>query len=293
MVLYILIYLLITIIVVSKIHIQYRKVELSIGVTVMSLLFPIGGMILVALILKNTNTCYEAIELSYFRDDENQDYKPLFISDIDVNEETDIVALDEVLLLSDLDVRRKTVLNILKRDGEKYTQFINEAIQNQDSETVHYAAASIMNRKRKLDMDMLETSKLYKENPMDANLAISYSKILETQLNTLYIHEEARNMMIKENISVLENIVINRLSKGQEHIIRLIELLLEERQFNLAIDYLNIFMDEYKDTEEKYMVSLKAYYEIEDRKGFEKVLSRIREGGITLSKEAYDIIRFW
>lgn len=217
----------------------------------------------------------------------------VFMKPLNVEEEINVIPLEEALILSNKAERRKAVLNILKKEVTKYTTFINKALENEDSETSHYAAASVLHTKRKLDLRMDEIKALYEKNPRDAKTAVDYANLLEQCLKTAYLDKTMKDTYLQENIGVLENIVNNRLDLDQAHLIRLIDLLLEKDDYEKLLHYDHLLLHDYQDTEEKYMALLKSYYVMKDKNNFDLVFRKLRTSDLIFSNDTIKIVRFW
>lgn len=264
--------------------------KLFLAYLIISILLPIGGLLIVLLLESKIFTKTKK-EFSIEMEPGITEYS--FFPDVDVASESDVIAFEDALELSDLHYRRKIVLDVLKRDVDKYHDFLNKAIRNEDSETTHYAASSILDNKRKMDLQLNEATKLYHENSTDHKAIMNYAYALERQIKAPYLNKQMKKIFVNESIKVLKNIVDNNISIEEKYIINLLELLLEEKEYKDVYYYCNEFIYKYPYTEGKYLTLLRCYYTMEDYESFKTILLRANEDNISLSKDVMSIIRFW
>ncbi|NDL68710.1 hypothetical protein [Anaerotalea alkaliphila] len=197
------------------------------------------------------------------------------------------------MLVSDRAQRRETILNVLKKDVYEYSDFISNALKNEDSETSHYAASSMLHMRRVLDVKMREISKIYNENPRDFKAAMEYFEIVDRYMAITDLDAGIREMYTQESIKCLKRIVDSKGLAPQRYIFRLIELLIRTGNHREANIYCDILYMAYKDNEEKYLALLKSYYQMKNKASFDLVLHRLEGLEIALSHNTTEIIRFW
>ena len=212
---------------------------------------------------------------------------------LDFDQEVDVAPMEDALMLADFDKRREVVMNMLKKNAQINSSLINLALHNEDSETAHYAASSILQSKRKLDVSINEVSRVYEKNPSNAVNAIEYVNLLKQYIGQANLDPVSLLMYRHTSIRVLKNIVDNKLDKKGQSIITLIEFLLAIGDYHEAITYCKKLMKEYPDTEEKYIVLLKCFYLIKDKRQFDQILKNFLASDISFSDETMNIVRLW
>lgn len=265
---------------------------LTIASALVIILFPIGGLLIVLFFFFTKNLINEK---DFYLDIDNVEEKAnfTFLSDIDIQKESDIIALEDSLEVGDICYRRKTVLDILKRDDDNYSDFLYKAIKNEDSETTHYAATSILETKRKLDFKLREAEKEYMANPTNDGIILEYINLLTKKLKDPYLDERIRYSYYIEKIKILKEIVEKKISKEEKYIISLIESLLEVEEYLETQYFCNFYMENYPYTEKKYLTLLRSFYVMEDNINFKDLLLRLKNDNLTLTKEGISIVDFW
>lgn len=216
-----------------------------------------------------------------------------FTSPTPAEDEANVVPLEETFLISDYHQRRKTILNILKRDVSNYSELINLALRNEDSETSHYAASGYMNIKRKLDNRMREIQSLYKKHPNDKEVTQNYAEVLHLYLYTTGLGKDSRGTYLIEYVRVLLELINHHKDPDIKYMKHLLVCLLELGDDQSAALNCQILEKNYPETEEKYLTLLNGYFSLNDKANFDRLLTRFRASDIRFSKGTLDIIRFW
>lgn len=270
-------------------YIKEKSLNYSITALLISLALPGLGMIL-----------FLAIRLDFFNSNVREDDRIIiehsgreYFKELNIADETNVVSLEESLLISDTNHRRETMMKALKKDALKYIQFISTAINNDDAETAHYAAASMLHTRRVLDIKMRETSKIRHENPDNITIAMDYFDITDRYIKIFDLDAEIMAKYIEDNILILKKIIEDKVETPQKYIIRLIELLIVTDDYTEAQKYCKILLSDYLDNEEKYVGLLKSYYEMKSKKNFDLILRRLIDSDVIFSNEVLEIIRFW
>lgn len=220
-------------------------------------------------------------------------YGRKYFKDLNIAEETNVVSFEESLLISDPNQRRETMMKALKKDALNCFQFISAALNNNDAETSHYAAASMLHTRSLLDIKMREISKIHHENPDDSAIAMDYFDITDRYIKIFDLDASIVEKYIEENILILKKIIKNNGELPQKYMMRLIELLIETKDYMGAKWYCDFFSLSYPDTEEKCVGLLKSYYEMKDKKNFDLIMRRFIDSDVIFSNGVLEIIRFW
>lgn len=290
----IVIHLILSTTLIVNFYINNKLLTSTIGYSLIVLPFPIGG-ILIAHILFSTNSKFfpsepEYDSFNYFNDDED---RLRFTKVLNTAEETRVIPIQKALRLEDYIIRRESILNLIKKDINNYTTFMNMALENNDSETSHYAASSILHTKRTLDKNMNSISKLCNKDPSIPAVIVAYADQLMDFINNDYLDHDIKTNYINENINILKRIVNERIDLESRHLFNLIDLLLTTNDFVNVNIYCDLLMDSYPSTEEKYILALKSYYIMKDSNKFNITLEKFRASGISFSNETVNIVRFW
>ncbi len=211
----------------------------------------------------------------------------------DVGVEINVAPIAETLLIADYAHRRRTVLDLLKQDASAHVAYINMALKNEDTETAHYAASSILHQKRKLDSRLAELSASLEQNPADLAIAQEYEAALTQYLATIDLDPSDRSFYIKENTRVLEQIFALSDQIGIAALIRLVSLLLETGSYSRAQELCDFLENDYPESPEKYLALLESYYVMRDKAAFQKALTDFRNSNCVFDSQTISVIRLW
>ncbi len=258
---------------------------------IINIFFPIAGLILPFLFLfKNKIKRVQNAELLGNNYLHVADALP---DEIDIEKESDIIALEDSLYMSSILDRRRTMINVLKDESDGYYKFINRALTNNDPETVHYAATSVLDKKMKLEAEFKEVFKNFAGNPMNIDYAVEYVDQLKKRLTLPFLAQAIRSQHTTEIVRTLRLITDNRLSSDEKYIADLIKYLIVSCSDKELEQYMNTYDRDYPDTEEKFMTLIKGYYVLNNDTEFKKILYRAQGSDIILSKEAVETVKFW
>lgn len=202
-----------------------------------------------------------------------------------------LVPLEEALLLNDNSVKRKLLLDILKKDITKYPAILKTALGSEDSETSHYAAAGIVEIKRKLLKSVQEWSRKY-ETKKDEDTLIFYAHALK-KYQGCGLLDETSNRKAKEAYQKVLKELLEFYSHEEEFFIDRINYEIEAGEFELAGLYCKKFMDAHKQGEMPYLMYLKLFYQSRDRNSFDDILKALEASNVSLSRNTWNIIKFW
>ncbi len=258
-------------------------------VPVLGVLFFLVSELVYFLLYKGRDKLFSSEELSF-----SQERTRMIIGN-DIEKESDIVPIEEVLRVSNTMSKRQAFLEVLKRpDVEDYMAGIQEAVNQEDTEVVHYAASYITDTiarykdgERKMremcdkddSAEVLLTYLHFSIDMLDKHLfskpeQVLYIHLLESHMEKLYQSYPANvdGLFISKMVSFLKEA-----NDNSGNIIKWIyraEKLLEE------------------DVAAAKEV-LKHYYEIKDNERFQSCVDRIKKSTLLLDSELVEWVRFF
>ena len=151
----------------------------SLAFLMINIFFPLGGLVFPLMFRLKSHI---KTKRGFAKDEDSYLYADRLPDEIDVARESDMIALDDSLDISNLSDRRKTLINILKDEADPYYKFVNRALMNEDPETVHYAATNVLDRKMKLESELKKIIKNITKDPMNLEFSVAYIEQLEKRL---------------------------------------------------------------------------------------------------------------
>lgn len=212
----------------------------------------------------------------------------------DVKRDINIVPMTDVLSISDMKYRRQMLLDVLKKDARRAMSSIALAMDNEDSETSHYAASVLMDALSEFRGNMQNLVKSFQENPQDSKLGCmildDLNEILRKNVFTggekssyIYMADSVGETMFKETRDVLDGRYYSELT----------ELLIEAGDYQAAKKWGDRALTYRLDCAESYICNLKLYFKWENREEFFSCLDRLKASDLTVGKEAMEYIRLF
>ena len=123
--------------------------------------------------------------------------------------ELDVIPIEEALLVNDHFTRRRIMIDVLKDDATQYIDVVKVAVENEDTETSHYAVSAIMEVKRKSAQTIRQLSEELARRPDDIGLACAYRDALKQSMDSGFMDENTLSVYRDRYIEVLETIISN------------------------------------------------------------------------------------
>lgn len=254
---------------------------------IIALCLPVGGYITVFILstsnkYKHTRKIEEDIEI--------EKEIILFTDRVNKERDTNVVPLEETLLINDTKTKRQQLLHALKKDTIDYIDMLSMAVKDEDVETSHYAASAISEIKRNLDLKLQALSVQYEDNKKDKQVQEDYIKVLENYLNTNLLDSFEEKKLLNIYMDVLNNLINELPSESNYN--KIIDALFKLRDMSKAEKYCTEYLLKYN-SEEAYLAKLKFYYLIKDKNKFNDLFNELLSSSVNLSNKGLNIIRFW
>ncbi len=200
------------------------------------------------------------------------------------------VPLEEALLINDPHKRRNLMMNVLRSDPMRYLDLLLIARYNDDTETAHYATASIMEIQRQFQLDLQQFQlELTKQNAtfdthrqyIELLSRYCQSGLLEGQL--LRRQQLLLKTALEEALKLQEDPELLRIKVGNS-------LALKDAQEarNTAL----LLMDRYPRDERSWLEGMRVYTETRDPVGMRSLLKRIEDEKIDLTAAGREHLHF-
>ncbi|MBE0600977.1 MAG: hypothetical protein IH607_04260, partial [Firmicutes bacterium] len=200
------------------------------------------------------------------------------------------VPLEEALLINDPHKRRNLMMNILRSDPMRYLDLLLIARYNDDTETAHYATASLMEIQRQFQLDLqqfqLELSKetaAFETHRQYIELLARYcqSGLLEGQL--LRRQQLLLKNALDEALKLEDDPDILRIKVSNS-------LALKDAQE--ARNTAQQLIDRYPRDERSWLEGMRVYTETRDPLGMRALLQRIQDEKIDLTAAGREHLHF-
>jgi hypothetical protein len=214
------------------------------------------------------------------------------IRSVDINNEINIVPLEEALAINNNSIKRKMLIDILKCNPIDYVDFLKKVLNDEDSETSHYAATAIVEIKRKLILALQDLAQRQKSDPTDIDVLIAYADTLKIYLDNRFLDE----VNYKKLRNLYNELLINLLEiyhAREEYFIDKINCDLEIGDIISAKYYCRKFSNIHTNSEKPYLMYMKLFFSTHDHKGFYESLNALRKSAVNISNNTLNLVRFW
>ncbi|KQX66379.1 MULTISPECIES: hypothetical protein [unclassified Paenibacillus] len=211
---------------------------------------------------------------------------------IDIKKEINIVPIEEALLLNDTTTKRRMLIDALKNDSIEYIGILQKALENEDTETSHYAATAVLEIKRKLMLTKQKFSVKYEENKFDLETLIPYVNVLKNYLTSGFL-DERTVIKTKHTYSQVLESLLSIYTEEEAYFVDKIECDLEIGNVDKARSMCESFHQAHPNSETPYLISMKTHYTLRNNERFQDSLNGLKNSPIRLSNQALNIVRFW
>lgn len=216
-----------------------------------------------------------------------------YISRPKVNKELNIIPFEEALLISSVTEKRGLLLDILKEDMVNNYYVTKTALDDNDSETSHYAAAASMEVSKNL-RELIQSVEaefiIQRENPF---IRRTYMDSLYNYLNIGVLSGRDRKISLDKYIVLMGESIMNYESMlTQMDYVYLITFLIETGDLYEAEKIGTLRLEVIPD-EEVYKKLLEIYYIQKNQTKFAETLQGLQNSKIVLSAKGLEMVRFW
>lgn len=210
----------------------------------------------------------------------------------DLEKEMNIVPVEDILFLNDTSTRRKMLIDVLKEQTIWQIGTLETALQNEDSETVHYAAAALTEMRRNLQLQLQDLSVKYEENKQDLEVLRAYADVLKKYLDSSLIDQRTFVKYSYTYSFVLESL-LDIYQEEESYFVDKINCELVNQSYEKAAQYCQLFREYHPESEQPYVMSLKRFFTIRDYAGFVAEMNRLKSSSVKISHATLMMIRYW
>lgn len=235
----------------------------------------------------------EMLEAYMTQQDEDIAFEHLEIHEkIEKQKELSVVSIEDALLVSQTAVRRRVMIDVLKEDTLNYLEVLEIAVQNEDTETSHYAVSAIMEIKRKLSISIQELSVKYEQDMKDNYLARAYAKVLKEYMRSGFLDIRTLRKYKYTYITILGQIIEDDTDVAFAFEDKLkVEMALED--FSAAEKTCLHYLKRYPLREESYLSLIEFYFTTKSITKLRQTLDSLKRSEVILSNRALTIVRYW
>jgi hypothetical protein len=208
------------------------------------------------------------------------------------HEKSDLVPLEEAVLINDVKVRRKSMLETLYGDSSKYLDVLNIAKYNEDIETSHYATTTISKAQKDFQLSVQKHAIDVERHPDDPEILDIYLEILRKYIQSGLLEENLlRNLRL-----VYAKMLDHMLAMQEDNKNALIEKLrnsVELQDFTSAFNTGVLLKQYWPEDEQTWIELVRVYVEAKDSAKLKETIGEIQRKKIIWSEQARELLHPW
>ncbi len=208
------------------------------------------------------------------------------------HENRDIVPLEEAILINDVKLRRRFMLETLYTDPLKYLDILNKAKYNDDVETSHYATTTISKAQKDFQLSIQKLAVDVENNPDDSVVLGEYIDTLEK-----YIGSGLLEMHLLKNLRIVYSKVLDqKLEKDTGNTTMLIKKLrncIELAEFDAAFQIGDYLILNRPTDERSWIEALRVCVNGQDGNKLQEIVSKMNNQKIDWTRDGKEQARVW
>jgi hypothetical protein len=208
------------------------------------------------------------------------------------HEKGDIVPLEEAILINDVKVRRRSMLETLYTDPLKYLDILNIAKYNDDIETSHYATTTIAKAQKDFQLSIQKLAVAVGNNPDDRDLLDKYIETLDKYIESGLLEEHLlRNLRIVYSKVLDKKLEISKNDK--DAMIKKLRNCIKLNDYNSAFEIGDYLIENWKEDEDSWIESLRACVDGQDGNRLRGMLTEMNSQKISWTRDGKEKIKVW
>ena len=208
-------------------------------------------------------------------------------------QERNMVSLEEAIEITNKKDLRLLMMNIVRGDIQQFLHSISLALDSEDTETAHYAAAMLQEALNNFRIFVEKNRMLVKKH--DENSMI-YAESLMDYMNHVLKQRVFTDMEQIKYVSIFDEIgeeifSISPKSMTSEWFEALSIRTLEVKEYEKTKKWCDRASEYYPNSLETYTSKIKLYFTCRDKENFFRVLNELRNSDIVVDNETLELLR--
>jgi hypothetical protein len=208
------------------------------------------------------------------------------------HEKGDLVPLEEAVLIDEVKVRRKSILETLYGDPIKYLDVLNVAKYNDDIETSHYATTTISKAQKDFQLSVQKYALEIERHPDDPRILDAYVEILRQYIQSGLLEER----LLVNLRHVYSRMLDRKLAVAKDDKNALIEKLrnaVELKDYACAWDTSSLLKKYWSIDEQTWIEALRVCVEGQDWIQLQRTIEEIRGKEIDWTPQGREQVSPW
>lgn len=214
-----------------------------------------------------------------------------YLRELDKKKELNQVSMKEALKINGFEYRRNMIMQLLnEEDTLQYLDVLQDALDNEDTETSHYASTVIMELQRKMQEELTMREVLFEKNREDLSCAREWENILYRVLSSnLYDELNKKRFLVKYD-RVSDRLL--QQEKPEESCFgHRIDILFMRKDYTAAQEYCTKYLNLYPESEDAVLYQIKLFIWANNADGLHRFLASLSERPVVLTQKTLKYVR--
>lgn len=214
-----------------------------------------------------------------------------YLREMDRDRELNKVSMSEALKLASYKYRRNMIMQLLnEEDTLQYLDVLQDALDNEDTETSHYASTVIMELQRKIQEELIEKEVFYEQNPSDREYAGQWEEILYKVLNSNLYDESNRKRYFAKYHRVSDKLLSVEMPE-EIYLRNRINIAFQEENYTEGQKFCTKYLRLYPASEDAVLCQIQLCIRTKDAEGMQEFLDSLSGRPVVLTKKTLKYIR--
>lgn len=214
----------------------------------------------------------------------------------DEERERNIVSLEESILVSDREKKRKNMLNVLLGETEESLSAIALALDSDDSEVAHYSASFLQNKMDQFRENVRRAQKEIEESDIRDEECQERIMDLIQYMDQMLRQKVFTNVEQVDYVNQMEELCEKMYLYSPDRLIAdsyewIMKRNMELEKYDVTDVWGKRFAEQYPDHLASYTMRMKLYFETNQKDKFFEVLNQLRESTVVVDNKTLELIR--
>lgn len=202
------------------------------------------------------------------------------------------VPLEEAMLVNDASVRRRLMLDILRRNPEEYIELLQKASNAQDTELTHYATTTMMEIQGRYEAKIHALKEEVRQEPENTAVLRKYRRMLKKYIESGLITGNILDIY-RRQLDEIEEQLVRQNPEKRKYVLERIENRIALGQCEGLEEELKQLAEDGGQEEEVYRVFVEYYWQTRQGDKMKELLEQMQEKNIYLTHEGKKWYEFW
>ena len=260
---------------------------------VICLALPGAGLFLLLFLKWYAGRLQDKDRLEIYMDDSFHGEDLQLLQKPDSDKELNQVPMKEALNLNDFSYRRSMIMDLLnEEDILQYLDILKEALDNEDTETTHYASTIIMELQRKTQDLITQWEVQYEQNPGDPASTSKWEELLYKVIQSRLYEEHTLGRYYRKYYRVSDRLLSSD-QPAQQYYLHRIQILFHEGNLTDAKGFCIQFQERFPASEEAVLCLLEFFIRAKDSQGMTEFLQRLPSLPVHLTQKTLQYIKIF